>query len=93
MDTRLGTIYLYIPKLRKGGYVPFFVTERRRSELALAGLVQEAFINGVSTRRIERLAKALGIEYISASHVSQINKGLQEQVGGFRSRPLEAGYP
>jgi len=51
MDTRLGTIYLYVPKLRKGGYVPFFVTERKRSELALAALVQEAFINGVSTRR------------------------------------------
>ena len=59
MDTRLGTIYLYIPKLRKGGYVPFFVTERKRSELALATLVQEAFINGVSTPRIERLAQAL----------------------------------
>jgi putative transposase len=61
MDTRLGTIYLYVPKLRKGGYVPFFVTERKRSELALAALVQEAFINGVSTRWIERLAQALGI--------------------------------
>jgi putative transposase len=93
MDTRLGTIYLYIPKLRKGGYVPFFVTERKRSELALAALVQEAFINGVSTRRIERLAKALGIENISASQVSEINKGLQEQVEGFRSRPLEEEYP
>ncbi|MFZ2053569.1 MAG: IS256 family transposase [Candidatus Aminicenantales bacterium] len=93
MDTRLGTIYLYIPKLRKGGYVPFFVTERKRSELALAALVQEAFINGVSTRRIERLAKALGIENISASQVSEINKGLQEQVEAFRSRPLEEEYP
>jgi putative transposase len=93
MDTRLGTIYLYIPKLRKGGYVPFFVTERKRSELALAALVQEAFINGVSTRRIERLAKALGIENISASQVSEINKGLQEQVEAFRFRPLEEEYP
>jgi putative transposase len=69
MDTRLGTIYLYIPKLRKGGYVPFFVTERKRSELAL------------------------GIENISASQVSEINKGLQEQVEGFRTRPLEEEYP
>jgi putative transposase len=93
MDTRLGTIYLYVPKVRKGGYVPFFVTERKRSELALAALVQEAFINGVSTRRIERLAQALGIENISASQVSEINKGLEEQVEHFRSRSLEEEYP
>jgi putative transposase len=93
MDTRLGTIYLYVPKVRKGGYVPFFVTERKRSELALAALVQEAFINGVSTRRIERLAQALGIENISASQVSEINKGLEEQVEHFRSRSLEGEYP
>jgi len=87
MDTRLGTIYLYVPKLRKGGYVRFFVTERKRSELALAALVQEAFINGVSTRRIERLAQAPGIENISASQVSEINKGLEDQVEHFRNRP------
>ncbi len=93
MDTRLGTIYLYVPKLRKGGYVPFFVTERKRSELALATLVQEAFINGVSTRRIERLAQALGIENISASQVSEINKGLSGQVADFRTRPLAEEYP
>jgi putative transposase len=93
MDTRLGTIYLYVPKLRKGGYVPFFVTERKRSEMALATLVQEAFINGVSTRRIERLAQALGVENISASQVSEINKGLENQVESFRSRPLEEEYP
>jgi putative transposase len=93
MDTRLGTIYLYVPKLRKGGYVPFFVTERKRSELALATLVQEAFVNGVSTRRIERLAQALGIENISASQVSEINKGLSGQVEDFRTRPLAEEYP
>jgi len=93
MDTRLGTIYLYVPKLRQGGYVPFFVTERKRSELALATLVQEAFINGVSTRRIERLAQALGIENISASQVSEINKGLSGQVAEFRTRPLAEEYP
>ena len=93
IDSRLGTVYPYIPKLRKGGYVPFFVTERKRSELALAALVQAGFINGVSTRRIERLAKALGIENISASQVSEINKGLQEQVEAFRSRPSEEEYP
>jgi putative transposase len=93
MDTRLGTIYLYVPKVRKGGYVPFFVTERKRSELALAALVQEVFINGVSTRRIERLAQALGVENISASQVSEINKGLENQVESFRTRPLDEEYP
>ncbi len=91
MDTRLGTIYLYIPKLRKGGYVTFFVAEGKRMEMA--GLIQKAFINGVSTRRIERLGKALGIENISVSQVSEINKGLQEQVEAFRFRPLEEEYP
>ena len=93
MDTRLGTVYLFIPKLRKGGYVPFFISERKRSEQALISLVREAYINGVSTRKIERLAKTLGIENISASQVSEINKGLSEQVEEFRSRPLEAEYP
>jgi putative transposase len=93
MDTRLGTLYLFIPKLRKGGYIPFFITERRRSEQALVALIQEAFINGVSTRKIERLARSLGIENISASQVSEINKGLSEQVKYFRHRPLESEYP
>jgi transposase-like protein len=58
---------------RKGGNIPFFISERKRSEQALIGLVQEAFINGVSNRKIERLAKRLGIENISASQVSEIN--------------------
>jgi putative transposase len=93
LDTRLGTVYLVVPKVRKGGYVPFFVSERRRSEQALIGLVQEAFINGVSTRKIERLARTMGIENISAAQVSEINKGLDEIVAGFRSRPLAEEYP
>ena len=79
-DTRMGTIYLLVPKVRKGGYIPFFVTERKRSEQALIQVVQEAFVNGVSTRKIERLAQSPGIESISASQVSQINKELNEQV-------------
>ena len=70
-DTRLGSIYLLIPKLRRGGFIPFFVTERKRSEAALLDVVQEAFINGVSTRKIERLAKSLRIENLSASQVSE----------------------
>jgi transposase-like protein len=93
VDTRMGTIYLLVPKLRKGGYVPFFISERRRSEQALIAVVQEAFINGVSTRKIERLAKAMGIENISASQVSEFNKDLDAQVADFRTRPLAEEYP
>ena len=92
-DTRLGTIYLLVPKIRKGGYIPFFITEKKRSEQALISMVKEAYVNGVSTRKIERLAKELGIEGISASQVSQINKGLDEQVDKFRNRPLQKEYP
>jgi transposase-like protein len=91
-DTRLGTMYLLVPKLRQGGYIPFFVTERKRSEQALIQVVQEAFINGVSTRKTERLAKSMGIEGISAGQVSEINKDLDEQVRHFRTRALEKTY-
>ncbi len=56
LDTRMGTMYLMVPKVRQGGYIPFFITERRRSEAALIQVVQEAFIQGVSTRKIDRLA-------------------------------------
>ena len=69
VDTRLGTIYLFIPKLRKGGYIPFFLTQKKRSEAALMALIHEAFINGVSTRKIKRLAHSLGIDSISATQV------------------------
>jgi putative transposase len=93
IDTRLGTVYLVVPKVRKGGYIPFFVSERRRSEQALMAVVQEAFINGVSTRKIERLAQAMGIENISAAQVSEFNKELDAQVADFRTRPLAEEYP
>jgi len=92
-DTRLGTMYLLVPKLRKGGYIPFFVTAKKRSEHALMEVVQEAFVNGVSTRKIERLARRLGIENISAGQVSAISQELDEQVEAFRTRPLDAEYP
>jgi len=92
-DTRLGTVYLSVPKLRQGGYIPFFVTEKKRSEQALIQVVQECWINGVSTRKIENIAKKLGIETLSASEVSEINKGLDEMVTEFRTRTLEAEYP
>ena len=92
-DTRLGTMYLLVPKLRNGGYIPFFVTEKKRSEQALIQMIQETFINGVSTRKIEKVAKSLGIENLSASQVSEINKGLDEQIAAFRTRDLDAEYP
>lgn len=92
-DTRMGTIYLVVPKIRNGGYVPFFVTERKRSEVALMNVIHEAYINGVSTRKIERLAKSLGIDSISRSQVSQITKELNDQVKAFRERPLRDTYP
>ncbi len=92
-DTRMGTMYLMVPKPRKGGYIPFFVTERKRSEAALMNVIQEAFVNGVSTRKIEKLAKSLGIDSISKGQVSNITKEMNEQVEEFRSRDLDVEYP
>ena len=88
LDTRMGTMYLMVPKVRQGGYIPFFVTERKRSEAALIQVVQEAFVQGVSTRKMEKLAQSLGIENLSRSQVSEMTKGLNEQVDEFRNRPL-----
>ena len=73
-DTRLGTVY----QSQKRGYLSFFITEKGRSEQALISMIKEAYVNGVSTIKIERLAKEFGIERIFASQVSQINKGLDE---------------
>lgn len=92
-DTRMGTMYLFVPKLRQGGYIPFFVTEKSRSETALLNVIQEAYINGVSTRKIKRLAQSLGIESISRGQVSNITKELNEQVQAFRNRRLRKTYP
>ena len=92
-DTRLGTIYLLIPKLRNGGYIPFFVTERKRSEQALINVVQEAFINGVSTRKMERLFKELGIENLAPTQVSEMTRDLDERVTQFQTRNLQYEYP
>ena len=92
-DTRMGTMYLFVPKLRKGGYIPFFVSEKSRSEAALMNVIQEAYINGVSTRKIKRLANSLGIGPISRGQVSNITRELNEQVQAFRNRRLEKTYP
>ena len=93
-DTRMGTIYLMVPKMRQGGYVPFFVSSRKRSEATLIQAVQEAFVNGVSTRKMERLTKSLSIESLSRSQVSSMAKELDGQVQAFRDRSLEGiRYP
>ena len=93
LDTRMGTMYLMVPKLRSRGYIPFFVTERKRSEAALIQVIQEAFVQGVSTRKMEKLAHSLGIKNLSRSQVSEMTKGLNEQVQDFRSRSLTGHYP
>lgn len=94
LDTRMGTMYLMVPKVRNGGYIPFFVTEHRRSEAALIQVVQEAFVYVVSTRKMERLTRSLGIENMSRSQVSEMTKGLNDQVREFRIRSLaDTRYP
>ena len=74
LDTRMGTMYLMVPKVRQGGYIPFFVTERKRSEAALIQVVQEAFVQGVSTRKMEKLAQSLGIENLSTEQRKSIQR-------------------
>lgn len=69
-----------VSKVRQGGYIPFFVTERKRSETTLIQVVQEAFVQGVSTRKMEKLAKSLEIKSLSRSQVSEMTKGPNEQV-------------
>jgi putative transposase len=91
-DTRAGELELAIPKLRRGSYFPGFLQPRRRSEQALVSVVQQAYVCGVSTRRVDQLVESLGLR-ISRSEVSRICAGLDEQVEAFRSRPLEGRYP
>ena len=92
-DTRLGTIYLTIPKVRTGGYQPFFLVNRQRSEAALMSVIQECWINGISTRKMHRVFKSFGIEDISASQVSNVAKDLDSEVDRFRSSPIASQYP
>ncbi len=93
-DTRAGTIELQIPKLRDGSYFPSLLEPRRQAERALLAVVQEAYVGGVSTRRVEELVAALGVANISRSEVSRICAGLDAEVDAFRSRPLDPdGYP
>jgi putative transposase len=91
-QTRAGELELAIPKLRRGSYFPSFLEPRRRSEQALVSVVQEAYVAGVSTRKVDQVVESLGLR-ISKSEVSRICQGLDEQVDAFRNRPLEGRYP
>jgi transposase-like protein len=91
-DTRVGTIDLNVPKLREGSYFPaWLLTHRRRAEQALASVVAQAYVEGVSTRRVEDLVEAMGIAGISKSEVSRLAGELDAKVAEFRERPLDAG--
>src|SRR2546426_7478663 len=91
-STRAGELELAIPKLRRGSYFPSFLEPRKRSEQALVSVVQEAYVAGVSTRKVDQVVESLGLR-ISKSEVSRICQGLDEQVEAFRQRPLEGAYP
>ncbi|GIU95356.1 MAG: IS256 family transposase [Gaiellaceae bacterium] len=90
--TRAGELELAIPKIRRGSYFPSFLEPRRRSEQALVAVIQEAYVAGVSTRKMDQVVESLGLR-ISKSEVSRICQGLDEQVDAFRNRPLEGRYP
>ena len=87
-DTRVGTIELAVPRVRDGSYFPSLLEPRRRAERALLAVVQEAYVSGVSTRRVDDLVRTLGIEGISRSKVSRICAALDAEVAAFRSRSL-----
>lgn len=92
-DTRVGTVDLAIPKVRPGSYFPSLLQPRRRAEQALLAVVQEAYVHGVSTRKVDDLVKALGLDGISKSEVSRICAELDPLVEAFRTRPLTGEYP
>jgi putative transposase len=92
-ETRAGTVELRIPKLRKGSYFPVFLEPRRLAEKALAAVVQEAYVHGVSTRSVDDLIKAMGMTGISKSQVSRLCEEIDEKVKAFLSRPIEGDWP
>ncbi len=92
-DTRAGTIPLRIPKLRSGSYFPWFLEPRKRAERAILSVVQEAYVLGVSTRKVDDLVQAMGLEGVDKSQVSRICKELDGMVNEWRRRPLEGTYP
>ncbi len=92
-QTRAGAIDLKIPKLRQGSYFPSFLEPRRTAEKALVAVIQEAYIQGVSTRSVDELVKAMGMTGISKSQVSRLCSEIDERVGQFINRPLEGDWP
>ncbi len=93
LETRLGPLNLKIPKLRTGSYFPGFLEPRRTVEKALVSVIQEAWIAGVSTRRVDELVQAMGMSGISKSSVSKLCKDIDERVNAFLKRPLDAEWP
>src|ERR671932_2572285 len=94
LDTRLGTLQLRVPKLRTGpSYFPPFLEPRKTSEKALVAVIQEAWIGGVSTRRVDDLVQAMGLGGISKSQVSKLCKDIDERVSAFLDRPLTGDWP
>ena len=92
-ETRAGTVELRIPKLRRGSYFPSFLEPRRMAEKALTAVIQEAYIQGVSTRSVDDLVKAMGMEGISKSQVSRLCGEIDERVNAFLDRPIEGDWP
>jgi putative transposase len=92
-ETRAGTVELRIPKLRKGSYFPGFLEPRRLAEKALTAVVQEAYIQGISTRSVDDLVKALGMSGISKSQVSRLCEEIDGRVKAFLERPIEGDWP
>src|ERR1700688_1039394 len=92
-ETRAGTIELHIPKLRKGSYFPGFLEPRRMAEKALTAVIQEAYVQGVSTRSVDDLVQAMGMSGISKSQVSRLCGEIDEKVQTFLTRPLEGDWP
>src|ERR1700758_5281088 len=92
-ETRAGTVELRIPKLRKGSYFPGFLEPRRMAEKALAAVVQEAYVQGVSTRSVDDLVQAMGMSGISKSQVSRLCGEIDDKVKAFLERPLEGNWP
>ncbi len=92
-ETRAGTVELRIPKLRKGSYFPCFLEPRRMAEKALAAVIQEAYVQGVSTRSVDDIVKAMGGSGVSKSQVSRLCEEIDEKVNAFLDRPLEGDWP
>lgn len=92
-ETRAGTVELRIPKLRRGSYFPAFLEPRRMAEKALTAVIQEAYIQGISTRSVDDLVKAMGCEGVSKSQVSRLCGEIDERVNAFLTRPIEGDWP